>query len=102
MLCVFLKFLENMLLLFKRSRKISCGWPRRIKKRIPLIALENVCMPRKKGGFGLRRVTSMNDLLLAKLLWRWHKEDGEWKNIWNDKYNFDNSDFYHFLNNNVD
>lgn len=39
---------------------------------------------------------------MAKLSWRWHKEDGEWKNIWNDKYNFDNFDFYHFLNSNVD
>ena len=44
----------------------------------------------------------MNDLLMEKLLWRWHKEVGEWKNIWTDKYNIDNFDFYHFLNSNID
>lgn len=51
------------------------------KKRLPLIAWENVCMPYKKGGLGLRRVTSMNDYLMEKMLWRWQKENGEWKNI---------------------
>ena len=40
----------------------------------------------------------MNEFLLAKLLWRWHKEEGEWKNIWVGKYNRDHYDFNHFLN----
>ena len=39
----------------------------------------------------------MNELLLAKLLWRWHKEEGEWRNIWDFKYNWDDFDFKHFL-----
>lgn len=44
----------------------------------------------------------MNYFLMAKLLWRWDKESGEWKNIWNDKYNFENLDLYYFLNINVE
>ena len=44
----------------------------------------------------------MHDFLLVKLLWRWYKEVGEWKHIWNDKYKKDNIDFNHFLNSNVD
>ena len=36
------------------------------KKRLPLIAWENVCMPKGKGGLGLRRISFMNELLLAK------------------------------------
>ena len=59
-------------------------------------------MPYKKGGLGLRRISSMNDFLMAKLLWRWYHEDGEWKNIWNDKYNFLNLDLFHYLYDNVD
>ena len=44
----------------------------------------------------------MNELLLAKLLWRWHKEEGEWKNIWDFKYNWDGFDFKHFLLSKID
>ena len=58
-------------------------------------------MPQKKGGLGLRRVSAMNDFLLAKFLWRWHKDLGEWKNIWTNKHNRDNFDFFHFLNSDV-
>lgn len=47
------------------------------KKRSPLISQEKVCMPFNKGDLGLRRVTAMNDSFLSKLLWRWHKEEGE-------------------------
>ena len=67
------------------------------KKRLPLIALENVCIPKGKGGLGLQRISTMNELLLAKLLWRWHREDGEGRNIWDNKYNRDHTDFLHFL-----
>lgn len=69
------------------------------KKRLALIAWEKICMPFNKGGLGLRRVTTMNDYLLSKLLWRRHKEEGEWRGIWNDKYNRENQDLKHFLNN---
>lgn len=72
------------------------------KKRLPLIAWENVCIPKGKGGIGLRRISIMNELLLAKLLWRWHKEEGEWRNIWDFKYNWDGFDFKHFLLSNID
>lgn len=54
-------------------------------------------MPLNKGGLGLRRITIMNELLLAKLLWRWHKEEGECKNIQADKQNRDNHDLNHLL-----
>ena len=47
------------------------------KERLALISWEKVCMPFNKGGLGLRRVTTMNDSLFVKLLWRWHKEEGE-------------------------
>ena len=56
-------------------------------------------MPYNKGGLGLRRVTTMNDSLLAKLLWRWHKEEGERRDIWTDKYNRENHNLNHLLNN---
>ena len=56
-------------------------------------------MPFYKGGLGLRRVTIMNDSLFAKLLCRWHKDEGEWCDIWKDKCNRENQDLNHFLNN---
>lgn len=34
-----------------------------------------------KGGLGLGRVASMNDSFLEKFIRRWHKEEGEWKDI---------------------
>ena len=58
-------------------------------------------MSLNKGGLGLRRVTTMNEFLLAKLLWRWHKEEGEWRNIWVEKYNRDNYNFNQFLHNDL-
>ena len=73
-----------------------------IKKRLPLIGWEKVCMPLNKGGLGLIRVTTMNEFLLAKLLWRWHKEEGEWKNIWANKYNKNNINFNQFLQNDLE
>lgn len=67
------------------------------KKIMALIAWDKFCMPIKKGGLGLIRVITMNDSLLAKLLWQWHQEDGEWRDIWNNKYNKDNQGFNLFL-----
>ena len=37
--------------------------------------------------------------MLAHLIWRWHKEEGEWRDIWNDKYNRENQDLKLFLSN---
>ena len=67
------------------------------KKRLPLIVWENVCIPKGKGGLGFWRLSFMNELLMVKLIWRWHKEEGEWRNIWDFKYNWDDFDFKHFL-----
>ena len=69
------------------------------KKRLALVVWEKVFMPFDKGGLGLRRFSSMNDSLLAKLIWRWHKEEGEWRDIGNDKYNRENQDLKLFLSN---
>ena len=56
-------------------------------------------MPSKKRGLGLRRVITINDYLLAKLIWRWHQEQGDWRDIWNDKYNRENLRFSLSLSN---
>ena len=39
----------------------------------------------------------MNDFLLSRLIWRLYNEDGEWKDIWNDKQNNQNQGFNLFL-----
>ena len=93
-----LKILRKFSLAIEKIQKTFLWTGVENQKRLPLIAWENVCMPFEKGGLGLRRITTMNKFLLAKLLWRWHKEEGEWKNIWVDKYNRDNYEINHFLN----
>ena len=36
------------------------------KKRYPLVAWENVFLPKKNGGLGIRKLTHLNKALLAK------------------------------------
>ena len=71
------------------------------KKRMALFTWEKVSIPINKEGLGLRRVLTMNDSLLAKLIRRWHQEEGECRDIWNDKYNRENLGFNLFLSNEV-
>jgi hypothetical protein len=70
------------------------------KKRMALIAWDKVCKPVEKGGLGLRKVSEMNDFLMAKLLWRLFKDKGEWKEIWTNKYNWEKKSFNQFLSSN--
>ena len=87
------KILRKYALAIEKIQKTFLWTGMETKKRLLLIAWENVCIPRGKGGLGLQRISTMNELLLAKLLWRWHKEEGKWRNIWADKYNRDHFDF---------
>lgn len=56
------------------------------KKRMPLIAWDQVCKPVREGGLGIRKITSMNKALLAKQGWCVFHENKEWSTIWNHKY----------------
>ena len=71
------------------------------KKRMDLIVCDKVCMPINKGGLGLRRVMTMNDSLISKIIFTWHQEKGECRDTCNDKYNRENLGFNPFLSNEV-
>ena len=61
------KILRKFALAIEKIQKIFLWTGMEIKKILPLIAWENVCMPLNKGGLDLRRITSMNEFLLVKL-----------------------------------
>ena len=42
--------------------------------KYPLVAWENVCLPREFGGLGIRKFASFNQALLGKRLWRYGHE----------------------------
>ena len=67
------------------------------KKRMTLIAWDKVCKHIKKRGFWLRKISNMNDFLLGNLICRLYNDEGEWKDIWNNKYNMENKSFIFFL-----
>ncbi len=71
------KILRKSALAIEKIQKNFLWTRMETKKGLRLIASENVCIPKGKGGLGLQRISFMNELLLAKLLWRWHKEEGE-------------------------
>jgi ribonuclease HI len=56
------------------------------KKRMPLIAWDQVCKPVREGGLGIRKIRSMNKAFLAKQGWRVFHENKEWSTIWKHKY----------------
>ena len=67
------------------------------KRRMPLIAWDQVCKPIKEGGLGIRKIRSMNKALLAKQGWRTYHNDKEWSTIWKHKYLFNVNSLADFL-----
>ena len=56
------------------------------KKRYPLVAWEKVCLPRRYGGLGIRKLTHLIKVLLAKQIWWIFNNTGEWRDILENKY----------------
>ena len=57
------------------------------KKRMHLVNWDMVCMPKKRGGLGIKKMKMMNQSLLAKAGWRIsQKENGLWAHILRAKY----------------
>ena len=56
------------------------------KKRYPLVAWEKVCLPKRYGGLGIRKLTHLNRALLAKQLWKIFNSTREWRHILVNKY----------------
>ena len=55
--------------------------------KYPLVAWENVCLPVKMGGLGIRSVVSFNQVLLGKWLWRFgHEVSHLWLRVISTKY----------------
>lgn len=63
-----------------------------------LVAWDQVCKPKSKGGLGLRRIFTLNEALLSKQVWRWFNSDFEWCKIWRSKYSLLSSSLSSFLN----
>jgi hypothetical protein len=70
------------------------------KKKWALVAWENVCKPKCKGGMGLQDPQVINEAYGSKLWWRWFKENSTlWATLWKAKYvlNINDQDRIHFM-----
>ena len=57
------------------------------QKRIAWIKWDQVCMPKDKGGLGIKDIDSFNLALLAKWKWNYMQEKGEiWSRVLESKY----------------
>ncbi|KAL4358598.1 hypothetical protein AHAS_Ahas09G0302700 [Arachis hypogaea] len=57
------------------------------KKRLHLIGWKTMCLPRHKGGLGFRKLSSMNDAFLIKILWQMDENSEQmWVKVLKHKY----------------
>ncbi|XP_061998871.1 uncharacterized protein LOC133716160 [Rosa rugosa] len=57
------------------------------RKTVHLVNWDNVCMPKIRGGLGIKKTAEMNQALLAKVSWRLlQKDEGLWCDIYKAKY----------------
>jgi hypothetical protein len=57
------------------------------KKKWALVGWEKVCTPKGRGGLGLQDPEKLNQIMGAKIWWRWLKTpDALWAQIWKRKY----------------
>lgn len=68
-------------------RKFLWGGPKK-QKKWALCPWDSLTKPKEKGGLGLRDPSVLNQVLAAKLRWRWMQGGKDlWKEIWTAKYN---------------
>eukprot|EP00253_Pinus_taeda_P020685 PITA_20685 len=68
-------------------RKFLWGGPKQ-QKKWALCSWNSLTRPKEKGGLGLRDPWTLNQVLTAKLRWRWIQGGPDlWKEIWTTKYN---------------
>eukprot|EP00253_Pinus_taeda_P028254 PITA_28254 len=68
-------------------RKFLWGGPKQ-QKKWALYSWNSLTRPKEKGGLGLRDPWTLNQVLAAKLRWRWIQGGPNlWKEIWTTKYN---------------
>jgi hypothetical protein len=86
----YLSFLKLPVLVWKKIRRIQREFlwgGRRGRTKISWIKWDTVCLPKAKGGLGVRDVRMVNISLLAK--WRWRLLDNNqavWKDVLKGKY----------------
>jgi hypothetical protein len=52
-----------------------------------LVAWNTICLPKSKGGLGIRDPKLLNKTMGAKTWWRWLQQKGElWSRLWKKKY----------------
>lgn len=56
------------------------------KKKYHLIQQDKICLPKKKGGLGIKILSKLNTFLLRKWWWRIKKGDGTWQSIVRKQY----------------
>ncbi|KAL4397351.1 hypothetical protein AHAS_Ahas01G0183200 [Arachis hypogaea] len=57
------------------------------KKRLHLIGWKTMCLPRHEGGLGFRKLSSMNDAFLIKILWQMDENPEQmWVKVLKHKY----------------
>jgi exonuclease III len=56
-------------------------------KKWALVSWDKLCMPKSQGGLGLRDPGKLNQVMGAKIWWRWLKEpESTWARLWRLKY----------------